>query len=92
MEPQVCAGVITGPVALRHFLAGREEARNLGEAVQSGLVEEGSLREFVSALLQDLQKGLHFPHDLMLAALAVAVEGWAAPFTEEYLRGLVPGR
>lgn len=85
---QARAGVITGPVALQQLLAGRKEVRNLAEAFPSGVVDADALREFVSALLKDLQKGRHFPHDLTLAALAVAVEGWSVPFSEEYLRGL----
>jgi hypothetical protein len=85
---QARAGVISGPVALRDFFESRDEVRQLALALKSGSIDETTLRGFVAGLLQDLQTGVLFPHDLTLAALAVAIEDWDVPFAEEYLSGL----
>ena len=60
----------------------------VGSALSSGLITEAAVRLFAERLLKDLQRGVLFPHDLTLAALAVALAERYTPFADEYLHGL----
>jgi hypothetical protein len=82
------AGTISGAPALRQFFAAREEVQQVAFAIQSGASAEDSVRLFTESLLQELKRGVHFRHDLTLAALAVALEGSFTPFAVKYLRDL----
>ena len=82
------ASAISGAPALRQFFAGREEVQALGAALSCDSITETSIRLFSERLLKDLQRGVLFPHDLTLAALAVALAERYTPFADEYLRGL----
>src|SRR5262249_32319417 len=74
--------------ALRLFLVQRPEVREVSEAVRAGKLSADAVRTFVAALLKDLQRGVHFQHDVTLAALAVVAEEWRSPFADEFLREL----
>jgi hypothetical protein len=74
--------------ALRLFFTQRPEVAQVAEAVRNGMVAEEEIRDFVTQLLGDLATGVHFRHDLTLAALAVALEECQTPFVEELLREL----
>jgi hypothetical protein len=84
----VSVGFELPPPALRLRLRSTPEAQAIVEALQSGELTEDAVREFVTALLGDLQKGKRFANDLALATLAVVLEPCATDFAEEYLRDL----
>jgi hypothetical protein len=77
----------TGP-ALRQFLAHRNEVQKVSAAFAVGSLTEDAIRAFVVKLLGDLKTGVHFGHDVTLAALAVALAEQRGPFVEEFLREL----
>lgn len=72
--------------ALRQFFARQEEVRKVSEAFAEGSLSEDAIRTFVARLGGDLIAGIHFRHDLTLAALAVALAKQSSPFVEEFLR------
>ncbi len=81
-------GFLLPPAALRHRLQSMRQVRELQEAIAQGAIPEQAVREFVGSLTGSLRRGERFPHDLALAALAVALENRTTPFAEEYLRDL----
>ena len=83
---QACA-FSTAP-ALQAFFTRREEVRKVGEAFAAGGLTEEQLRSFVTTLRGDLQAGVHFRHDVTLAALAVALANQSGSFVEEFLHEL----
>jgi hypothetical protein len=60
----------------------------LRSALQSGEVTEDTLRVFSATLLRDLEYGRRFPHELAIAAMAVALESRPTPFAEEFVMDL----
>jgi hypothetical protein len=84
----VSVGFLLPAPALRRALGATEEVRDVIEALTDGALPESSIETFLSSLLGDLRKGERFPHDLALAALAVALEDRPTAFAEGYLRDL----
>ena len=74
--------------ALRRFLAGRDVVAAIREALRQGAITDDTLRGFVSVLMRDLRYGERFPHELPLAAVAVALELRSTDFAEEFLYDL----
>lgn len=58
------------------------------EGLRQEAITDNTLRNFVSSLLQDLRRGERFPHELAVAAIAVALEGRATDFADEFLHDL----
>jgi hypothetical protein len=87
-EFALAAGFLSTPSALRHFLRRTKEVGEIGLALKQGAITDDTLREFVSRLMQDFQRGERFMHQLVLAALAVAVERRPTEFAEEFLHDL----
>lgn len=78
-------GFILPPGPLRQVLQKSEDVRKLRSLILYGEINEFHLRSHIGRLLAEFQVGHTFRHDLALAALAVAVEQWNHPFSEEYL-------
>jgi len=76
---------VTQPVALHKLLAYSEEVRAIREKLQEGAITEETLRKFASSLVQQIEYGKRFPHELALAAIAVAIETRATDFSEEFI-------
>ena len=74
--------------ALRRFLAGRDEVAAIREGLRQGAIGDDTIRSFVSVLMRDLRYGERFPHELPLAALAVALELRSTDFADEFLHDL----
>ena len=51
-------------------------------------LDEASVRKFVDCLMQDLSRGVHFPHEVALSALAVALESEQSELADEFLHKL----
>jgi len=81
-------GFLSTPCALRRFLHRSEEVAATRRALREGAIADDTIREFVSLLMRDLRYGERFPHELPLAALAVALELRPTDFAEELLRDL----
>src|SRR5216683_4171443 len=79
-------GFLVPSLALRGKLGAMKEVENVVAAIAGGELSEDTLRHFVSTLMKELRKGERFPYDLALAALAVALEGRATKFAQEYLQ------
>jgi hypothetical protein len=84
----VSVGFLLPPPALRRTLAATREVQEITRALAEGDITEEMIRKFVSSLLSDLHKGERFPHDLALAALAVALENSPLNVAVEFLRDL----
>lgn len=78
-------GFILPPAPLRRVLQRSVDVRQLGASVRYGQTTEKDIREFVSKLLAEFRPGELFRHDIVLAALAVAMEHWGSAFAEEFL-------
>ena len=74
--------------ALRQLLTQRDEVRKVGEAFADGSLTDDQIGSFVRTLLCELQTGVHFRHDVTLAALAVALAEQRTAFVEEFLHEL----
>ena len=81
-------GFLLPPRALRSQLQARQEVQDVIAALVNGGLKEHTVREFVTSLMGDFQNGERLPHDLTLAALAVALETRPTEFAREYLQDL----
>jgi hypothetical protein len=82
------AGFLSTASASRRLLQRSPEVLAIRQALDNGTLADSEIRAFVDQLLKDLRPGVHFPHGLPLAALAVALEGKTTPFAEEYIHDL----
>jgi hypothetical protein len=81
-------GSLVPASVLRRVLHGNVSVRAVSEAFQIGTATEQNLRDFIRAELGALRRGEPLPHDLALAALAVALEGSRSSFATEFITGL----
>jgi hypothetical protein len=84
----VKVGFLLPSRALRRVLKHRPEVRGIEKSLAEGGLSEGAIRDFVSTCMSDLRRGERFPHDLALAALAVALENRQTALAKAYLRDL----
>lgn len=83
---------IGGAEALRLVLSQRPEVSAVRRALAEGALAFPDVRDFVSTLLMDLRRGERFPHDVALAALAVALEDHPGDHAAAYLEDLARTR
>jgi hypothetical protein len=76
------------PLASHRMLEKAPEVARLRKAIEEAAVSETEIRNFVSGALKDLKKDERFPHEVVLAAIAVALESSGSAFADEYLREL----
>ena len=79
---------ISSPRAIHRALQRSKDVEMLQLALQTGEITEETLRGFSAALLRDLEYGRRFPHELAIAAIAVALEARPTPFAEEFVMDL----
>ena len=79
---------LSTPSAMRACLRKSSEVARVIQALQQGAVTEEGIRRFVSRLFEDLRAGERFPHEVAIAALAVALENRATHLAETYLHDL----
>lgn len=82
------ASFIASADGIRLFLQHRHEVQAVTQAMQSGAISEAVVGTFVTQLMADLKPGVHFAHDIPLAALAVACERHRTPYTILLIRRL----
>ena len=70
---------ISDPRAVHRALRRSKDVEKLRSALRAGEVTEEALRVFSAALLGDFECGKRFPHELALAATAVALETRPTP-------------
>jgi hypothetical protein len=87
-EFAVGVGFLSTPRSLRQFLTRSREVLAVREALRQGAISEDAIRRFVSSLMADFRRGERFPHELALAALAVALETRPSDFAEEFVQDL----
>ena len=80
--------LISNSRALHRALRTSKQVEHLRIALGQGELTEKSLRDFVATLLRDLEYGKKFPHDIALAAMAVALETRPTAFAEEFVLDL----
>jgi hypothetical protein len=68
------------------------EVRKVGEAFAAGGLTEEQIGSFVTTLRGELQAGVHFRHDVTLAALAVALANQSGSFVDDFLQELAERR
>jgi hypothetical protein len=87
LEPDfaVSLGVTTSPHAIRRALAGSPIVRDVRQAVRGGIITEADLREFVDEISAGFQKGVRFPYEAAIAALAFVLETRKTEFADEFL-------
>jgi len=74
--------------AVHRALQRSKEVEELRSALCTGEVTEETLSVFTTSLLKDFEGGKRFPHELALAAVAVALETRPTPFAEEFVLDL----
>ncbi|MBM4094160.1 MAG: hypothetical protein FJ276_32855 [Planctomycetes bacterium] len=79
---------IATPDALHNALGKSAEVKIARTALARGEVTEDSIRQFVAELLDHLQRNIHFPFEIPLAAIAVVLETWNSVFAEDFVTGL----
>jgi hypothetical protein len=87
-EFALSVGFLSTPGPLRRFLRQTEDVAAIRAALEQGAITDETLRAYVSSLMQDLRRGERFPHELAVAALAVALEMRPTEFAEEFLQDL----
>jgi len=81
-------GVMSSTRALRRCLYQSETVDELRRAIAGGIITENAIENFVNQLMKDFDRGKQFPHELPLAAIAVAIEDRKTKFTEDFLLDL----
>ncbi len=81
----VQASLAGSSAALYGMLASSPSVRELRRALNSGEVLENEIREFTNVLLSSFCAGVLFEHDVVLAAIAVALCRWNTEFAEEFI-------
>jgi hypothetical protein len=76
------------PLAVYKMLLREPLVLELRRDLAQGAITDSVVREFVVYLMKDLHRGQRFPHDVVLAAIAVAMESRATEFAEQYLTDL----
>ncbi len=79
---------IATPEALREVLRVAKEVRALRRALEEGVLTEREIRDGVAASFGDFRPNARFSAEVGLAALAVALETFPAPFSEGFLADL----
>ncbi len=72
----------------RAFLGARREVIDIRRALTEGSITTDDVRAFVRELLTDFKGGKRFSGDLVLAAIAVAVESLPGQFADNFLKDL----
>ncbi|MEX2140154.1 MAG: hypothetical protein WD894_12890 [Pirellulales bacterium] len=81
-------GTPSSPKALRRYLHLCTEVKEVRTSLASGQISEETIRRFVDELKAHFVRGVQFPYELTLAALAVALETWRTDFADNYLLDL----
>jgi len=81
-------GVVSSPRGLRRAIYKSDRVAVLRRAISCGSITETDIRQFTERLMKDFSRGEKFPHELALAALAIALENRRTEFAEEYLLDL----
>jgi hypothetical protein len=84
-EFQASIGVVGSPEGLRRCLLKSGFVAAIRDVLWTGQLTEASIERFVAALMKDFQRGIQFPHELPMAAIAVALESRKTKFSEDYL-------
>jgi len=87
-ELQEAAFPISTAEGLQAFLRSRPEVVGLRTALACGELTAPEVEEFVRELLRSFAAGRKFSDEIVLAAIAVAVETLPGRFSEEYLGAL----
>ena len=81
-------GFVLPTSPLRRALQRSSKVRSLQTALKYGAITKDDVTRFVDELLTDFRRGEVFVHDIVLSALAVAMEHWSDSFAEVYLLDL----
>lgn len=73
---------------LRLLLRRNGIVRQLASRVADGSISDQEIEAFAGELIAEFDPGTRFPHQLALAALAVALESRYTPFAQRYLAQL----
>ncbi len=76
---EVGLGFLPTPAACREGLLSTPEVTEIRQSLRSGELTGTEVESFVEGLLLSFEKGVRFPFDVALAAVAVAVEGFYSP-------------
>jgi hypothetical protein len=80
--------LITDPEAIWNALRRRPEIIEIKKQMRTLAIPQSRLRGFVRNLLADFRQGRRFPHEHVLAALAVVLDSVPSAFADEFLRDL----
>lgn len=70
------------------LLLANELVRKIQSAFRSGSLQMGSVEQFVATLLDEFTPGIRFPHEHVLAAIAVGMSSYYSPAAEDFLTRL----
>lgn len=82
------ASTVSSGEGLRAFLRRRPEVVALRKQLISGQLSPSDISGFVGELLCDLERGKKFAEEVILAAIAVAIETLPGDFASSYLADL----
>ena len=74
--------------ALYRLLQRLPTVRAIPKALEAEVLTEDEIMVFVSDLLKDFKPAVAFPHDSVLAILAVALKDRQTPFAREFVEDL----
>jgi hypothetical protein len=78
-------GALTTPRASRRYLLRSPEVWAVRDAIRHGQISEDSIRSFADGLMEEFHRGIQFPHEVALAALATVLEQRKTNFAEDFL-------
>lgn len=82
-------GAFVATAEALYAVLGRSDAvGEVRKSIRSEAIGEGDVRQFVSEILTDLEKGFQFPHETVLAALVVALEPFHMSWAEKFMDDL----
>lgn len=87
-EFQANACAFSTAPALRHYFLTRPEIWEVRQSLQQGRITDDTVADFVATLLGSFTTGVHFEHDVTLAALAVVLEDRLTKWVEQFLQQL----
>lgn len=79
---------ISNARAVHRALQRNKHVQNIKDALRRGEITERAIQRFSTELIRELRHGELFPHELALAAIAVALEMRATSFAEEFVLDL----
>jgi len=74
--------------AIRLIIKKQKPVYNLTQALLHHDIKESEIKDFTENLLKDIKIGYRFEHEILISAIAMAMEDINSKFADEYLESL----